>query len=282
MSMLFKYNTDRLSEIVEKFQSLTGVGMGVYNTQYEMTVTPGYKSGYCRLVQSSAEGRRRCGRCDKEIMARCAAEGCAVTHRCHAGLCDTALPIKQDDVLLGFIMFGQVRDGDGIVAPFEEIYPLVADICPNEEELRLAYGELTLLDSEKIADAAEIVGMLTKYICLERMIQPEYSEQMWKLVEYIDTSFRNEISIESLCRGFNISKNTLYSYFKSAFDCTVGEYIERLRIKEAKNLLENTDMPIYEVCAASGIDNYQYFCRRFKQLVGETPLKYRKNHKKTF
>lgn len=280
--MLFKYNTDRLADIVHKFKNLTGIETGVFNTQYVMTVKPDYKNEYCRLIQSNPEGKRRCNECDKALMHRCVSEGCAITHKCHAGLCDTVVPIKQEDTLLGFIMFGCVVDGAGDVAPFEEIYPLVSDICPDKETMRKAYGELTLVDSEKISDAAEIVSMLTKYICLERMIQPEYSEQIWNLIEYVDTHFCEELSIEGLCRKFNISKNTLYSHFKSAFDCTVGEYIERLRIKEAKSLLENTDLPIYEVCARSGIDNCQYFCRRFKQLVGQTPLKYRKSMNKDF
>ena len=136
------------------------------------------------------------------------------------------------------------------------------------------------VDSEKIGYAARIVEILTKYVCLERMIQPEYSEELDEVIRYLESHLTEKYSIEDLCRRFHISKNKLYSYFRGVFDCTVCEYIENLRIRMAKKLLSETDMTVSEICSAVGVDNCQYFCRRFKKAVGVTPMGYRKSEEK--
>ena len=54
------------------------------------------------------------------------------------------------------------------------------------------------------------------------------------------------------------------------------EYVNERRLACAERLLRTTDLPVYMICERCGIENYQYFCRRFKQKKGLTPLRYRK------
>ena len=85
------------------------------------------------------------------------------------------------------------------------------------------------------------------------------------------------MSIEKLCNVLHVSKNKLYSAFSSQCGSTVNAYITQQRLQQAKQLLRETDEPVYRVAEAIGIRNYTYFCRLFKEKTGLSPLAYRRS-----
>lgn len=280
-AMLFKYNIEKLERVLQDFHEVTGITVGVFDTQFNcLSHYPKIKSCFCEMIQSIPEGCRRCVESDCRLLARCLEEKRPVSHRCHAGLSDTVVPIMNGEVLIGFIMFGQIREDSVQKISFKEIFENVKDLGLDREALRRAYGQLVFLDSQKVESAAEIVTMLTKYIYVERLIEQEYSsKEMERIAEYIDSHLTDKLSVSSLCRSFNLSKNALYNLFNVHMECPVKEYINARRLERAEQLLKTTELPIYEVCEQCGIENYQYFCRLFKKEKGETPLQYRKKRK---
>ena len=54
------------------------------------------------------------------------------------------------------------------------------------------------------------------------------------------------------------------------------DYLNGVRIGKAKELLENTDLTVSEICAQTGFNSDQNFIRVFKKYVGMTPGQYRK------
>ena len=46
-------------------------------------------------------------------------------------------------------------------------------------------------------------------------------------------------------------------------------------MNKAKELLENTNLKVNEICTKVGYRNYSYFCKRFAEEFGKTPQKYR-------
>ena len=59
---------------------------------------------------------------------------------------------------------------------------------------------------------------------------------------------------------------------------TPNEYINRLRINQAKELLTNTDMSVFEIAEAVGFSDQNYFGRVFKKQTGTSPKKYIKEN----
>lgn len=64
--------------------------------------------------------------------------------------------------------------------------------------------------------------------------------------------------------------------FKSYFDCTVADYIQRVRIDQAEHLLAYTDLPVGEVAKAVGYTAAGHFAELFRSAKGILPLEYRK------
>ena len=104
-------------------------------------------------------------------------------------------------------------------------------------------------------------------------------------VNYLQNDFNNVIQIMNLeynqwhevsyyAKKANLSLYRFIHKFKEETGMTPIEYITDLRIKNAKNLIENTSLKICEVASVVGYENPLYFSRVFKKITGISPSKY--------
>lgn len=94
---------------------------------------------------------------------------------------------------------------------------------------------------------------------------------------YIQEYYQQNLQIEDIARHAHVSVSYLSKSFSSITGVTVTEYINTVRIKAAKKLLRETELPIYQISEAVGYNSSYYFCRIFKKATDLTPLQYR-NH----
>jgi transcriptional regulator GlxA family with amidase domain len=73
----------------------------------------------------------------------------------------------------------------------------------------------------------------------------------------------------------NIPERTLKRRFKAATGSSLIEYLQNLRVEEAKRLLESTELPMEDISEQTGYSDTSFFRRLFKRLTGLTPGKYR-------
>ena len=277
MRMLVNFHIDRLDRLLFDFYRLTGLTVSIWDAEFnQLSYQPKEMCGFCRLVKSSPEGARRCYLSDKRLCMESAAKGAPATHTCHAGLLDTAIPIRFKESVMGYIMFGQVT-----VDPRPETRELLArlgaEIRVDPDELIAEYDKLLPYDSEKTAAAASILKMATRYLWLSQYIEIGYNTLASQIEEYILSHIEEPISVRDLCSRFAVSKNKLYSIAHEWFKMPIGDYIISVRISEAKRLLATTDLPVREIAARVGIRDYNYFTKFFKENVGIPPLRYRKH-----
>lgn len=64
-------------------------------------------------------------------------------------------------------------------------------------------------------------------------------------------------------------------FFSERFHMTLTQYVNYVRLKYARHLLESTDLSVTEIAMKSGYPNVSYFIRKFSAAVGEPPLRYR-------
>jgi AraC-like DNA-binding protein/mannose-6-phosphate isomerase-like protein (cupin superfamily) len=100
-----------------------------------------------------------------------------------------------------------------------------------------------------------------------------------KVSKYICENYSEPLSLASAAGYFNMSSCYLSRNFKLATGFTFVEYLNNVRIKEAKRLLKETNMNIISVALAVGFQNTTHFGRIFKAITNTTPLSYRKDNK---
>lgn len=98
-----------------------------------------------------------------------------------------------------------------------------------------------------------------------------------KIVRYMQTNYKEDVSIDALCREFGISRTHMNRCFRQYTGFSPHDYLIQLRLNNAKLLLKNTDLTVEEVCLQSGFQDTAYFIQAFKKKEGITPLKYRKS-----
>ena len=109
------------------------------------------------------------------------------------------------------------------------------------------------------------------------MLRPDESDLLQQTIRYIHNNLDQDLSIKTLAKQVNVSKSALYSKFHARFHCTVGEYINQKRLEQSVPMLMNTALSIEEVSRRVGFTSASYYTKLFKQQMGVTPLKFRKN-----
>ncbi|NHN28264.1 AraC family transcriptional regulator [Paenibacillus agricola] len=109
--------------------------------------------------------------------------------------------------------------------------------------------------------------------------QPENNKtlKMTQIMEDISSFLNESIDAEKIAKRHHISVSTLRRQVSEYTGYPFNEYVHRLKIAEAKNILLNTELPIKDIALTLGYEDAFYFSRLFKQYVGVAPLMYRKH-----
>ena len=99
-----------------------------------------------------------------------------------------------------------------------------------------------------------------------------------EMVSYIQQNFTGKISLREFGEQFHLSEKYISRYFKEHFHITLSQFVTYLRLEHAKQLLQDTDIPVTDVAMQSGYQNVSYFIRSFQKAYAVSPLKYRKNN----
>lgn len=101
-------------------------------------------------------------------------------------------------------------------------------------------------------------------------------ESIKTVLTYIKDNYQEKIYIADLARQVSLNEQYFCRLFKKAIGRSPMEYINEYRIKQTKRLLEETDLPVTEICLECGYNNLGNFLREFRKYTGTTPLQYRK------
>jgi transcriptional regulator GlxA family with amidase domain len=100
--------------------------------------------------------------------------------------------------------------------------------------------------------------------------------------EWLGKHFRASDAIKQVVGLVTVPERTLKRRFKAATGATLIQYLQNLRIEEAKRLLESGQMPVDEISADAGYEDSSFFRRLFKRRTGLTPSQYRRMFRPVF
>ena len=95
-------------------------------------------------------------------------------------------------------------------------------------------------------------------------------------MHYFCENYREEINVEDYALTRGMSASNFYRVFKQISGSTPLQFILKLRLSNAQNLLENSNLTIAEIASAVGYENPLYFSRLFHKYIGVSPSEYRK------
>ncbi len=92
---------------------------------------------------------------------------------------------------------------------------------------------------------------------------------------YIEKNYHKGITLEDVSKFVNLSSSYLSKLFKKENKINISTYITNRRIERAKELLEDTDLPISNIAMDLSYNESNYFSKVFKRVVGVVPTEYR-------
>ncbi|OZG73299.1 AraC family transcriptional regulator [Hahella sp. CCB-MM4] len=98
-----------------------------------------------------------------------------------------------------------------------------------------------------------------------------------KAVDYILEHYEGEISLEEVASHMEVSPTYFSKQFKRASGHRFVDFVNRLRVNKAAELLTHSHLPITDICFEVGYNNIANFNRRFLEIKGITPSDYRKS-----
>lgn len=169
---------------------------------------------------------------------------------------------------------------------FAECIEDVYQILQNEEKKQLSLQHQQEVKLENYYDFEEAIQGLCKYYEKIReagknsVLKKEFRPEVKKTMEYIQGHFQEtQLKVSDIAEHLKLSESRISVIFKKETGKTLIQYLTELRIENAKKLLKNTELKVYEIAEAVGYSNSQYLSNLFYKEVGCFPLEYRKNGK---
>lgn len=100
-----------------------------------------------------------------------------------------------------------------------------------------------------------------------------------EIEKYIKVNFHREIKLQEISERFYISREYISRKFKQEYHINISEYLVSIRIQKAQELLENSNLKVYDIANLIGYQDDKYFRKVFKKIVGISPNEYREKKK---
>ena len=121
-----------------------------------------------------------------------------------------------------------------------------------------------------------VTTQMMEYI--EYHFEEKIPDQLLKSKRWIDANYmRADFSLAQVAAYAGYHEKYFSTLFKRAYAISFSEYLIQCRISAACQLLDQTDMKIYQIAEATGYNNVEHFVRMFKKNMGLSPAAYRKN-----
>lgn len=111
--------------------------------------------------------------------------------------------------------------------------------------------------------------------------EEDKEDKLPKILQWIKIHIAKNISLKNVAYEFSFSKEYLARYFKKNMGMSMQQYINYLRISNAKQLLCESDLNIKEIAQKLGFIDEKYFLKLFKRYENITPKQFKNAYNKT-
>lgn len=132
---------------------------------------------------------------------------------------------------------------------------------------------------ERCSSLQEAVQIYTEYmkgVMQHYHSRRQYGKEVTEAIEYIHQCFHQDISLKQIADKVSMSANHLSTLFNKETGQSVVDYIQLLRVEQARAMLTETHLKSYEVADKVGFSDHSYFSRVFKKVTGVGPRQYRR------
>jgi AraC-like DNA-binding protein len=281
-------NLTVLKEFYKLFFELTGLVVDYNSVDGESQMaysTPDDLNPFCRLIRSTPGGLRCCIESSCKGGQIAFAQKSAHVYICHAGLVDIAVPVIIRKRHIATIAVGQILLERPTTEGFRKIKAKLEKVGRwNWQALENCYFATMVISDERLESIIKLLELVAGYVFAQEdkllLLQQENEQQAIRSAKnYIAAHYGEKLRLEDVAAKVHLSPCYLSKLFKQETEETIGEYITRVRIAKAKELLLEGDQKLIEIAGDIGYDSPSHFSRTFKRYEGVSPSEYRNQNR---
>lgn len=271
------------SDYKKAFSTATGLPLAIRPLESFTLAQEGNKqeNKFCALLAKSNKGCEACFKMQQKLEKE--AGMAPKTLKCFAGLCDSAVPIRVGNNLVAFLQTGQILLNNPKQEEFNNITKQLlkwgtdTDLKTFEE----AYFQTRVMDKEQYEAFVLLLNTFANHLAdISNQLLISGKENEPEAIRdsktYLKNNFDKTITLGEAAQYVNMSAHYFSKMFKKATGLTFTEYLSRIRIEKAKDLLQNPNNRISTIAYEVGFDSLSQFNRTFKRISGIPPKEYRK------
>lgn len=129
--------------------------------------------------------------------------------------------------------------------------------------------------TQRLDQLMELYIAILQDICLQ--IGKDGSDTVIKrMYYYMEKNYSQDLKLENFARMFNYNANYLGKMFRKETGDSFNNILDSIRIANAKRLLEESDLKVYQISEQVGYRNIDYFYTKFRKYVGVSPKEYQR------
>jgi AraC-like DNA-binding protein len=239
-----------------------------------------HEAPYCALMAEKSRACASCLQMQEKLSQAAALE--PHTAVCSAGLCETAVPVRLGERLLGFLQTGQVFRKKPTQSQFDRTASTLAEngVEVDPAQIKEAYFATQVMPQKRQDAATAMLRIFAQHLSMlsnQVIVRRENAELpvIAKAKAFIQEHAGEEISLGQVAKAVNTSAFYFCKMFKKITGINFTDYLSRTRIEKAKNLLLNPNLRVSEIAFEVGFQSLTHFNRVFKRLLGQSPSDYR-------
>lgn len=274
-------STDLFKEYEQAYAEVTHLPLVLRSSEGEQEINfdQSNENDFCHFMRQHNESCKTClhvGEKDRE-------SGETLHHNCFAGIHVSAVPIKVHQKVIGYLQTGEVLLENPSQNKLDDATKTLLDwgIKLSGDELKDLLESGTILSPkqyEAIIKMLEIFGRHISELAARLSVTPELNEPegIRKSRDFIVKNLDEKLSLDQVASVANMSASHFCRVFKKATDMNFSEYVARVRVERAKEMLLESNYTMTHVAYDCGFNSVTDFNRTFKKITGETPSGFRK------
>jgi AraC-like DNA-binding protein len=166
----------------------------------------------------------------------------------------------------------QARFRGRLHLPTDKLAEAVRLIAQLEQELK---GRAPGYRFTARAHLMQLIAYLSRCHAAAKRSADQPLQSLGEVLSYIDRHYRDPITVPELLKVAHMSQSTLMRSFQRVFQRSPIDYLIRVRVEKACELLTDPEQRITDVALACGFNDSNYFTRQFRRVLGRSPRAYR-------
>jgi AraC-like DNA-binding protein/ligand-binding sensor protein len=239
----------------------------------------------CLLARSTATGRTLCHQVQSEIRHAFEQKQEARPIQCMAGLAIIAVPVRVGGEYVATLHTNRIFLRQPQPVDIQNFAEMVAcwGAKPNLERLRSDFAGIPVVAREQLDAMVKLLTIYADHLgdlasrrtLAERRGLPSAMSQALTFVREHQTE---RLHLRDVAEEVHLSPFYFCKLFHKTTGMTFTDYLARLRLERAKDMLLNHNMPVGDIAFASGFGSVPHFNRAFKRYTSLTPTSYRGTH----